>query len=186
MPRGNGSGAFKGDGYSLTALGREWCKTFDPGISAPIEPGRYAQVIEPFTVHLGPAFRQRALEASATFRLGHYLAACAMAGAACESAVLAAAIARLGSEAKALKIYGKPTGRREIVDAILEGLPPGIGARVRPNIGILLYWRDEAAHGIQSNISEFEAHSALTQLLRLAQTLHVEWDRWAATPSPTA
>ena len=36
---------------------------------------------------------------------------------------------------------------------------------------LLVYWRDETAHGQVTNVSELEAYHSLTALIRLAQFL---------------
>jgi len=41
---------------------------------------------------------------------------------------------------------------------------------------LLNYWRDEAAHGGLSDISEFEAYEAMARLLRLAHFVDDHWD----------
>jgi hypothetical protein len=41
---------------------------------------------------------------------------------------------------------------------------------------LLSYWRDEAAHGTASEISETEAHTALGRLVRFAQFASDHWN----------
>jgi hypothetical protein len=38
------------------------------------------------------------------------------------------------------------------------------------------HWRDDAAHGMATTISEVEAYASLIQLLRLAQFCSDQWD----------
>jgi hypothetical protein len=45
----------------------------------------------------------------------------------------------------------------------------------RSATGLLTYWRDDAAHGLTSDISEIEAHEALSRLLRFAQFANDNW-----------
>ncbi len=42
--------------------------------------------------------------------------------------------------------------------------------------GLPSYWRDKAAHGTVSNISEIEAHEAIASLLCFAQFIHNNWN----------
>jgi hypothetical protein len=73
-----------------------------------------SEVLSGFVPRLGPGFGQRAVEAVRTYRTANYLAACAMAGAAAESILLAAAIAKSGDEAKILKMYDNAGGRSRV------------------------------------------------------------------------
>jgi hypothetical protein len=41
---------------------------------------------------------------------------------------------------------------------------------------VLHYWRDDAAHGMHSTITEPEAYVAIGELLRLAQFTSDHWD----------
>jgi hypothetical protein len=40
---------------------------------------------------------------------------------------------------------------------------------------VLSYWRDSAAHGRASDISQIEAHEALSRLLRLSRLVADNW-----------
>jgi hypothetical protein len=42
------------------------------------------------------------------------------------------------------------------------------------------FWRDDAAHGLASRISEMEAHEAISRLLRLAQFVTDNWPELTA------
>ncbi len=176
------SQAFTGDGYSVTEFGRAWAKAAKERLT-PTDPGRFAQVIEPFADRLGRGFVQRAVEASHCYRMGCFLACCAMAGAAAESILLAVASAQVGDEHRVLADYRSSNGRDKILKRIVGSRPAGLGERVTAGAGLLAYWRDEAAHGTESGIAEAEAQAVLTQLLRFAQVAHDNWLVLTANPA---
>lgn len=98
-----------------------------------------------------------------------------MCGAAAESIMLAVAIAKTGDEAAVLKTYLAPQGRKRTIDRIIHGARPGIADPFKAATDLLSYWRDEAAHGTVSEISEIEAHTALGRLVRFAQFASNNW-----------
>jgi hypothetical protein len=103
-------------------------------------------------------------------------------GAAAESILLAIATARSGDEEMVFKTYRGPSGRQKVIDQIVKGHPPSISGPFRRATSLLSFWRDEAAHGTASQISEIEAHEAVARLIRFAQFTN---DRWAElTSSP--
>lgn len=55
-----------------------------------------------------------------------------------------------------------------------------LGSQFRNLTDLLKYWRDEAAHGVISDISEFEAYEALARLLRFAHFVDDHWDELVA------
>jgi hypothetical protein len=169
------SGDFKGDGYSITTFGRNWIKKAERPLT-PTDPSRFAQVIAPFRKHFGEGFEQRALEAVGCYRTANYLSCCVMAGAAAESILLATAVARIGSEEEVLKDYRGASGRRKVSNSVLQGLKPGVTAPFQIGMDLLSFWRDEAAHGVRSNITEIEAYTSLGRLLRFAQSTADDWD----------
>jgi hypothetical protein len=116
-------------------------------------------------------------EAALCHSFGANLAACAMCGAAAESIVLAIAIAKTGDEGAALKTYLAHQGRKRTIDSIIHGARAGIADAFKAATDLLSYWRDEAAHGTASEISEIEAHTALARLVRFAQ---FACDNWTA------
>ena len=80
---GGHMGNTPGDGYSLTAHGREWIAHYDQPGPFPLDPGRFAAIITPYAARFGQGFSQRANEAAGCYRALNYLACCAMSGAAC-------------------------------------------------------------------------------------------------------
>lgn len=172
------AGYFSGDGYAITAWGRQWLKAATAeGANMPSDPSRLAEMLVGFKKRFGDGYAQRATEAVSDYRTVNYLSACTMAGAAAESILLAAAIAKVGDEAKVLAEYRAAGGRARVTKRLISGLPHGLGERFADALGILSFWRDDAGHGTASTISEIEAHEALSRLLRLAQFTSDNWDR---------
>jgi hypothetical protein len=174
-----GQAVGEGEGYSITELGRSWLEQA-PGDAVILEPGRLGQVFSNLAGRLGKGFLQRANEASRCHAFGLNLSCCAMSGAATESILLAVAIAKSGDEAGVMKIYEAAHGRRKIIEGIVGQARTAIAGPFRSATGLLTYWRDDAAHGLTSNISEIEAHEALSRLLRFAQFANDNWTELTA------
>lgn len=177
VTRFGGQGAGDGNGYSLTVFGRRWIAGAGALLVAP---GRMPHLFGTLAGRLGSGFLQRANEAVQCHALGTYLACCAMCGAAAESILLALAIARDG-EVGALALYRSSRGRQATIDRIVGQVPRAISEPFRSAVQVLSYWRDDAAHGVASTISEIEAHEALARLLRLAQ---FATDKWSELTQP--
>jgi hypothetical protein len=166
---------FQGDGFSLTEFGRGWVQT--AAEHPPSDPSRFSEVLQPFIGRFGEGFAQRATEASRCYRTTNYLACCVMAGAAAESILLAVAIAKMaGDEGNVLKEYRGAHGRQKITDRITGGLRQGLTEQFVMTADLLTFWRNEAAHGTRTTITEGEAHASLAQLLRFAQLTVDNWD----------
>lgn len=164
-----------GNGYSVSQAGRQWLASAGAAVTV-VQGGRLSQLFVTLAQRLGPGFLQRAQEAASCHWSGAYLACCAMCGAAAESILLAVAIARTNDEATVLGQYRSAGGRRKVIDGIVGGLRAAIADPFRSATGLLGYWRDEAAHGTASSISEIEAHDALARLLRFAQFTNDNWN----------
>ena len=174
---GSGPQPAAGDGYSYTLSGRAWVANSELTF-IPADPSRYISLLSKEITRLGPGFAQRAREAAACHQAGNYLAGCAMCGAAAESALLAIAIAKVGDEARVLKQYARTNGRAALIKTVFGKKPTNLQQRfMQSAVHLLLYWRDESAHGKTSEISELETYHALTLLLRLARYFFDEWDR---------
>jgi hypothetical protein len=104
-----------------------------------------------------------ATEAGRCYAFGVYIACCAMCGAAAESIPLSVGIANSGDEAAVLTIYRAANGGRRSIESIVGQARQAIADPFRSATGLLSYWRDEAAHGLASTISEIEAHEALCE-----------------------
>jgi hypothetical protein len=98
-----------------------------------------------------------------------------MAGAAAESILLAIAVAKSGDEAKTLAQYNSRSGRRGVTNSVVGNVSIPVKAQFETALQILHYWRDDAAHGMATTISEIEAYASLSQLLRLAQFADDHW-----------
>jgi hypothetical protein len=165
----------EGDGFSLTAAGRVWIARYDQQGPFPLDPSRFALLIAPYSDRFGPAFAQRVTEAAGCYRTMNYFAACAMAGAACESIFVAIGIAQMNDEAKILRIYLGRDGRRLLMKEISGHWKLQAKQAADTAASILSYWRDNAAHGYATGITEFAAHDALSRLLRFASFVHQNW-----------
>jgi hypothetical protein len=168
-----GSGTFSGDGYSITAFGHEWLA--NPDRRAAGDPSRMSEIFASFGTLFGHGFAQRASEAIRCHRTGNYLAACVMAGAAAESILLAVGVAKTGDEPKVLKDYASAAGRGRVTKLVVAGLTNSVARTFDAALQVLHYWRDDAAHGMETTIVEVEAYASLTQLLRLAQFCSNRW-----------
>jgi hypothetical protein len=170
---------FQGDGFSLTEFGRGWVQT--AAQHPPSDPSRFNEVLQPFIGRFGEVFAKRAAEASRCYRTTNYLACCVMAGSAVESILLATAIAKKAeNEGQVLAQYRGAQGRKRITDFITRGLRQGLADQFLMTSGILNFWRDEAAHGTRTTITEGEAQASLAQLLRFAQLTVDNWDTLTA------
>lgn len=159
----DGSG---GNGYSFTSRGRSWLAEAENAIFVPIEPARVAELLARYRSQFGDGFFQRAQEAVRCHSATAYLACCAMCGAAAESILLSLAIEKAGDEELVLRTYRTAGGRRRVTDQLLQGVGLPIAKSFSELTALLTYWRDDAAHGIASEISEFEAYEAVARLLR--------------------
>jgi hypothetical protein len=164
-----------GDGYCITAAGRAWIGQGAPAFVM-VEPNRLGQLFAALSPRLGRGFQQRANEAVGCHQFGSYLACCAMCGAAAESILLAVAIAKSGNEGATIALYRAASGRQKVIEQVVGQLKQALASPFRSATQLLSYWRDEAAHGIASNISEIEAHEAVARLLRFAQFACDNWD----------
>ena len=94
-----------GNGYSVTPFGTKWLHESDRDTFIPTEPGRFSEMLSPFSRIFGPGFHERANQAIRCYGAHAYLACCVMCGAAAESILLNLAIKKDGDEEKILKAY---------------------------------------------------------------------------------
>ncbi len=163
-----------GNGYSLTPFGRAWLSEAHQDDFVPTEPGRFAKMLEPFGSLFGPGFHERAQQAIRCYGAHAYLACCAMCGAAAESILLSVACAKENEE-KVLSIYRSASGRNRVENLVSGQAKQQIQAEFCGFISLLKYWRDEAAHGKVSRISDDEAYTSLALLLRFANHVKDHW-----------
>lgn len=172
-PRGMSITAWNGDIYTITDFGRKWLANTSSRPAT--DPNRMSEIFESFRLTFGEGYAQRATEAVRTYQTANYLAACVMAGAAAESLLLAVAIGKIGSEKKVLAEYNTSGGRTRVIQKVVGNVTVSISSRFQASLQVILYWRDDAGHGSVTTISEIEAHSSLTQLLRLSQFCADHW-----------
>jgi hypothetical protein len=177
-PRGEEYPTDFGDHWSITKFGFEWLARAS---SRPfLDMSRMSEVLADFVPAFGPGFGQRAVEAVRTYRTANYLASCSMAGAAAESILLAVAVAKSSDEPRILKSYEAAGGRARVTTYVTGQATSAVQRQFAAALHILHYWRDAASHGQQATISEVEAYSAISELLRLAQFAS---DRWVELTS---
>jgi len=174
----DGSG---GNGYSVTPFGKQWIEESDKDTFVPTEPGRFSEMLMPFRTLFGLGFYDRSQEAVRCYGAHAYLACCAMCGAAAESILLALAIAKCGNEKEVIKDYSGTHGRQRIENKIIGQEKEHIKRELTMYTSLLKYWRDEAAHGIVSKISDNEAYTSLALLLRFAMYAKNTWTQTTAT-----
>jgi hypothetical protein len=164
-----------GNGYSITPFGQQWLEEADKDNFVPTEPGRFAQMLAPYRLRYGDVFQERAQEAIRSYGAHAYLACCAMCGAATESILLATAIAKKDEET-VLKEYDTSGGRRRVENIILGQARQQLKDEYKGYTTLLKYWRDAAAHGKPSGITDNEAYTSLALLLRCAAFVNDNWE----------
>lgn len=169
-------------GYSLTTFGSQWLRESDDPLLIPSDSSRTTSMLLAVGAHFGDAYRFRAQEASACYIAHAYLACCAMVGGAAEAILLSAASSKLGED-ESLAIYLTGNGRARLQSRLLGGSAEWMRREFESHIGLISYWRDQAAHGHSSAISESEAFTALRGLLRFA---HFANDNWKELATKTA
>jgi hypothetical protein len=169
-----------GSGFSVTAFGRTWLAEDQADTFVPTEPGRFAELLAPFSDRFGLGFQERAQEAVRCYGAHAYLACCAMCGAAAESVLLATAVAKTGDEPTVLRAYATATGRQKVENIVIGQATDHVKREFRGLTELLKYWRDEAAHGSVSNISDNEAYTSLAMLLRYAMFIAKSWEELIA------
>lgn len=168
----DGSG---GNGYSVTPFGKQWLADAAADTFVPTEPDRFAEMLAPYRNLFGPGFHERAQQAIQCYGAHAYLACCAMCGAAAESILLAAAIAKSGDESAVLREYSAASGRVRL-EARLFGQAPEAVRREYQGLAVLLrYWRDLTSHGRATAIADNEAYTSLALLLRLGMFIKEHW-----------
>lgn len=175
LPEG-ASSTLIGTQFTVTAYGKEWLERTSGYEAIPEEFGRFGQLLRRHAPRFGEGYHVRSQEAVACYRAHTYLACCAMCGASAESVTLALAIARAGDEETVLAEYRRANGRSAIERRLTAQCNAHIQRELGNYLSLLGYWRDEAAHGERSGISESEAFTSLLLLLRFAQFADGRWD----------
>ena len=166
-----------GDGteFALTQRGRAWIESADEQELMMLQPGALAKTLAEYANLYGPGYLQRIGEAIKARNAQAHLACCAMSGAGAESILLSLAIAQHGDEETVLKSYNSRSGRSSVIRALTGRAVETVRTRFVTYSEILHYWRDDAAHGVASTISDAHAEEALSRLLRLAQFSADHW-----------
>lgn len=168
-------------GYSYTGEGREWLREYrDRRPFIPADSSAMAELLERFADRFGDGFHSRAQEAVACDASGHFLACCAMCGAAAESILLRLAEGKSGDADLVLRTYRRASGRSDVLNLVVGQATGRVQSQLRQLMDLLGYWRDDAAHGRASDIGTFEAMEAVTRLLRLAQFAADNWNALTA------
>lgn len=165
-----------GAGFKLTPYGSQWLSKISGYECIPSEYGRFSQLLAGHSQRFGDGYHVRSQEAISCYRAHTYLACCVMCGAASESMLLALAIAKTGDEERVLRDYGTTTGRTKIEKLLLSQQNSYVYQELPNYTSLLKYWRDDAAHGAITDISEGEAFTSLVLLLRFAQFADDRWD----------
>jgi len=155
-------------GFSVTEYGKQWLKESDFDDYVPTTPGRFAEMLSPFSKSLGNSFQARAQEAVKCYNAHAYLACCAMSGAAAETIIMKIS-EKLGIEVKAME---KPA---KIIESITSKSRAGIKERLVGYSDIIKYWRDSGLHHEEFKINSNEAYVSLAMLLRLAMFAQDNW-----------
>jgi hypothetical protein len=158
-----------GAGFHITPYGKEWLNETSGYECVPSEYGRFSQLLTSHSTRFGSGYHALSQEAVSCYRAHTYLACCAMCGAASESILLALAIDKVGNEEQVLQDYRTNTGRTKIERLLLAQRNSYIQQELPNYTSLLKYWRDDATHGMGTNISEGEAFTSLVLLLRFAQ-----------------
>jgi hypothetical protein len=175
-PQNNQYAGFIGAGFNLTPYGKQWLEETSGYECIPSEYGRFSQLLVGHSYRFGNGYHVRSQEAVSCYRAHNYLACCVMCGAASESILLALAIAKTGDENRVLKDYATTTGRSKIENLLLSQQNSYVCRELPNYTNLLKYWRDNAAHGADTTISEGEAFTSLLLLLRFAQFADQGWD----------
>ena len=136
---------------------------------------------EPFADRFGPGYHQRAQEAVKCYIAQAHMACCAMCGAAAESILLSAAIAKSGDEEAVLKEYQTAAGRGRVEKRLLGNVKADTRRRFETFTDLLNYWRDTSSHGRTVARSELESFDALSRLLRFSLFVDERWDELTDT-----
>ena len=92
--------------------------------------------------------------------------------------MLATAVAKEGSEDRVLEMYRTAQGRGRVRSLLVGSTTQRLQRDFDTFLGLLNYWRDDAAHGVASTLGATEAELALVQLARFAAFMRDNWDEF--------
>lgn len=169
-----------GNGYSITPFGQRWLREAHNDDFVPTEPERMGEMLARHTQRFGSAYQERSQEAVRCYDAHAYLACCTMCGAAAESIFLAVACGKKPQES-VLADYNASGGRGRIEKLVLGQAREAVKDECKGYLSLLKYWRDTAAHGMISRITDNEAFTSLALLLRFALFVTDHWSELAPT-----
>jgi hypothetical protein len=169
-----------GAGYSITEFGRTWLAEHESPAYIPTDPGRMASLLTHRQDLFGEVYVLRASDAARCYSAHAYYACCAMIGAAAESILVAAGVAKLGEDA-AMKKYLSTSGRKALIDAVLKGCPEYVAREFRLHTDLIALWRDQSAHAHSDAIGETEAFTNFRGLIKFAQFAEQRWQHLTST-----
>ena len=84
-----------------------------------------------------------------------------MCGAAAESVLLSLAVAKIKDNEKVQREYLSSGGRGRVINSLVGQKPKPIAEDFKKRMALIAYWRDDAAHGLNSPITAPQADSHL-------------------------
>ena len=163
-------------GYCITAFGRGWISEHEQPAFIPTDGSRLTGLLTRRQDLFGMVYAARATDAARCFSAHAYYACCAMIGAAAESILVAAAVAKFG-EAEALSTYQGNQGRKKLTDELLLTRPAWLAKEFRQHADLIGLWRDLSAHAHSSPIGEAEAFTDMRGLIKFAGFAESRWEQ---------
>jgi hypothetical protein len=146
------------------------------GEYTPAELGQIYAIVMKSEALFEPGYHYRAKEAVRCHQASCYLACCAMCGAAAESILVAAAVAKSKDRDGTLKEYSAAGGRGRLENRLVGNKDKTLQESFRAYLSILKYWRDASVHSDATEIGEDEAFVALLLLMRFGILVSDNWD----------
>lgn len=168
------------EGFSITEYGQDWIQKYKITDLLPADPNRLSIVFEQYQSLFGVNYFKRVKEAVNCFQSGNFLACCVMCGAATESILLSAAFMKHNKE-EVLAEYKSKSGRSKLENRLFGKTKSTIRDAYLIYTDLLKYWRDETAHGHDSEIDTNQAFIALLNLLRFATFMKDFWEEITTT-----
>lgn len=164
----DGQSTSQGAGFSITAFGEQWLREENFDTFVPTEPGRFAEMLEPYALLFGEGFQERAQEAIRCYNAHAYLACCSMAGAAAETIIV-----KIADKLEITRTRNEPLTKTR--DSIISKSDKGVKEGLIAYSDIVKYWRDEGMHHESWETRGEKAYISLAMLLRLAMFAKDKW-----------
>ena len=149
--------------------------------TVPVDPVRMTSLLTRRQDLFGEVYVLPASDAARCYSAHAYYACCAMIGAAAESILVAAGVRKLG-EAVAMKKHLSNSGRKSLMEAVLEGCPDYVARDFRHHADLIALWRDQSAHAHSDSIGEIEAFTNFRGLIKFAQFAEQRWQHLTGSP----